>query len=330
MIIINKLDKINNSPDILSNNDISKYLPFKLKFFLIRTKDNITKSKTNFNEKIKKKNKFEQFNDFIKREEKFLRNKKEKQIKEYTNINKNNNKKIPLSVVLSHYYNNIKKANLNKKLLFEKYNKTFRNNIQKPIYKSLSSNNFSNSTRKNKKNRNINSFDITNKLVNDNYNKIANKIFNLLDKDQDDYLTPITLINSLNKLPNKIYKILFPIIDEIISYQIIYSRKKFLIEMKKLYKKLNYNQKLILRKEYNSNKKQEISNYKTNYKPKINLKSISLAEKYEFRTIRELSKIKGLTDDKNNCFKNLNKSYSIRKSNKSKVSFTLGENIYDN
>lgn len=71
--------------------------------------------------------------------------------------------------------------------------------------------------------------------------EIFTQIFHLIDKDQDGQISYTTY--NKNTLPQKIHKIISPMINQMISHKAIISKENFLYNMEEIYKDLNLNEK---------------------------------------------------------------------------------------
>ena len=253
----NSDDKIN----LETKNSIHIILPFEFKYYL--KKPNEENNHKTINKFINTK---KQINYFKRK-----KLKKEKLLNIYNkSLNNINEKKISLSTILTHYYDGINKHYLHKELLYNKYYSNYKNNY---IFTQEKSNG------------------IFSEVVND----IFLKIFKILDSDEDNLISPITITNSIKNIPEKIKKILKNFFQDFQKTNIILCKENFIELMKDLYNDLSQNEKQILCEEYRE-KKYSLKKIKKKhfyyYKPKINERSRSMAHQYKNKIISEMEKRK--------------------------------------
>ena len=245
-------------------NSVHIILPFELKHFL--KKENKT---NNNNRKELNENKKKKIKEFLNRQSNYTNKIKENKEKLKNIYNKNNNlntikKKIPLSTILTHYYDGINKHYLHKELLYNKYYSNYNTNNTFTQIKS-------------------------NRIISDIINNIFIKIFKILDSDEDDLISPITITNSIKNIPLKIKKILQNFFDEFQRSNINLKKENFVEIMKDIYNDLKKNEKKILIEEFGEKKNKLLKQYSFNgYK--INERSRSMAEKYDNKIILEMKK----------------------------------------
>jgi len=263
-------DKESNSEQ---KNSVHIILPFELKHFLKKENKN-----NNNNIKELNENKKKTIKEFLNRQSNYTNKIKENKEKLKNIYNKNNNlntikKKIPLSTILTHYYDGINKHYLHKELLYNKYYSNYNTNNTFTQIKS-------------------------NRIITDIINNIFIKIFKILDSDEDDLISPITITNSIKNIPLKIKKILQNFFDEFQRSNINLKKENFIEIMKDIYNDLEINEKKILIEEFGEKKNKLFKQYSFNGN-KINKKSRSMAEKYDNKILLEMKKRNILNKKKN-------------------------------
>ena len=260
----NSDDKIN----LETKNSIHIILPFEFKYYL--KKPNEENNHKTINKFINTK---KQINYFKRK-----KLKKEKLLNIYNkSLNNINEKKISLSTILTHYYDGINKHYLHKELLYNKYYSNYNTNNTFTQIKS-------------------------NRIISDIINNIFIKIFKILDSDEDDLISPITITNSIKNIPLKIKKILQNFFDEFQRSNINLKKENFVEIMKDIYNDLEINEKKILIEEFGEKKNKLLKQYSFNgYK--INERSRSMAEKYDNKILLEMKKRNLFNKKKNNSQK---------------------------
>ena len=79
----------------------------------------------------------------------------------------------------------------------------------------------------------------SNRIISDIINNIFIKIFKILDSDEDDLISPITITNSIKNIPLKIKKILQNFFDEFQRSNINLKKENFVEIMKDIYNNLD-------------------------------------------------------------------------------------------
>ena len=300
-------------------NSIHIIVPFELKQFLKKENNS---SNNNIKSKTLKENKKKTIQEFLNRQTNYINKTKEnkEKLKNIYNQDLNNlnniKKTIPLSTILTHYYDGINKHYLHKELLYYKYYSDYNNENTFTQKKS-------------------------NRIFYDLVNNIFNKIFKILDSDEDNVISPITISNTIKNIPEKIRKILRNFFDDFQVNNITLTKEYFIEIMNELYNELEINEKKILIEEYGEKKSQQnfTQKYFDDYKPRINKRSRSIAGQYENKIISEMKRrnlfnhkiySKRDKEKKNLYFKKFNRSNSSKSiSNSSSLNF-LNKYTFDN
>lgn len=222
---------------------------------------------------------------FLQRQDDYVKKitmKREKMTEEKFNYDTNNLKlktanKIPLNRIIEHYDREMGRYYQHKQNLESKY-------YPESMYSTAD-----NTNEKSKK------------LISVIYTRTFEKMFSILDSDEDGLISPITISKSINSLDANIKKIIEPIINELNEESYTLSKEEFVSALFELYKDLTVEQKNELIVFYNKSSKlshKEKKEKKENnfahltFKPKINKRSKSIAAKYESRMRKEMEKRK--------------------------------------
>ena len=243
------------------------------------TKNNFTFKPTLIKSNLFKANSFST-RPFLQRQDDYVKKitmKREKMSEEKFNYDTNNLRlktanKIPLNRIIEHYDREMGKYYQHKQNLESKY------------YPESMYNTVDNTNEKSKK------------IISVIYTRTFEKMFSILDSDEDGLISPITISKSVNSLDENIKKIIEPIINELNEESYTLSKQEFVSALFELYKDLTVEQKNDLIVFYNKSSK-HTSGKKENYahltfKPKINKRSKSIAGKYESRMKKEMEKRK--------------------------------------
>ena len=122
------------------------------------------------------------------------------------------------------------------------------------------------------------------KIINETNKKAFSNLFNILDSDQDDLITSVSI--NINNIPENIYKIIEPLLIELKEDIQTLNQDEFIKAMNKLFENISFSKRRELINEYNKyNITSKTSRYNNNYK-ETNKKKISnkntnkLAEKH--------------------------------------------------
>lgn len=191
--------------------------------------------------KLFKTNSFSKHN-FLQRQEEYskkLANKKEKMTEEHfnyvtNNLNNKHTKKISLNEFVEHCDRNLAKHNQLKETLMSKYYPDSGWNVMD--------------------NQNPNSL----RILLEVYKKTFEKLFQILDFDEDGLISPFTISKSIKSLDKNIQKIISPITSELIEENYTLSKNEFVSALFELNKDLTLEQKnALLNFYYKVSKKEE-------------------------------------------------------------------------
>ena len=122
------------------------------------------------------------------------------------------------------------------------------------------------------------------KIINETNKKAFSNLFNILDSDQDDLITSVSI--NINNIPENIYKIIEPLLIELKEDNQTLNQDEFIKAMNKLFENISFSKRRELINEYNKyNITSKTTRYNNNYK-EINKKKIlnkntnKLAEKH--------------------------------------------------
>ena len=122
------------------------------------------------------------------------------------------------------------------------------------------------------------------KIINETNKKAFSNLFNILDSDQDDLITSVSI--NINNIPENIYKIIEPLLIELKEDNQTLNQDEFIKAMNKLFENISFSKRRELINEYNKNNiTSKTTRYNNNYK-EINKKKIlnkntnKLAEKH--------------------------------------------------
>ena len=108
------------------------------------------------------------------------------------------------------------------------------------------------------------------------------KIFNVLDSDNDGYISPLSIKESIKDIPNHMMKILLPLFNKFNDENMTLSKEEFIPLLSYVYDNSDFDEKKMFVREYVFNNKlkelikfYEDENYlkKCYFNPKINSKS---------------------------------------------------------
>ena len=193
---------------------------------------------------------------------------------------KNDNKNID---IFNKNYLYWEKYNLNKQNL---YNKLYQNKGHPQFYSKIESE----------------------KIINESYRKAFINLFNILDSDEDNLITSFSI--NLNNIPEKILKIIEPLLIELKEDNQTLNQDEFIKAMNKLFENITFTQRRELINEYNKynyRSKTPKYNCRTKIKKKISNKNTNkLAEKHYL-------KMQNMMDVYNNKYKDKNNKASYNK-----------------
>ena len=189
-----------------------------------------------------------------------------------TNYQNYKHEKKSLNEIINHlYYKGINKKQIKKSQLLKKFN-TSSNYI---------------------KNKNLES----ERLINNMKSKMCEKIFNVLDSDNDGYISPLSIQKSIKDIPNHMMKLLLPIFNKFNKENMTLSKEEFIPLLYYVYDNLDFDEKKSFIREYGDNSRlrelvkfNEDENYSKNFyfNPKINLNSkIIYNRKYRPKSINK-------------------------------------------
>lgn len=189
-----------------------------------------------------------------------------------TNYQNYKHEKKSLNEIINHlYYKGINKKQIKKSQLLKKFN-TSSNYI---------------------KNKNLES----ERLINNMKSKMCEKIFNVLDSDNDGYISPLSIQKSIKDIPNHMMKLLLPIFNKFNKENMTLSKEEFIPLLYYVYDNLDFDEKKSFVREYGDNSRlrelvkfNEDENYSKNFyfNPKINLNSkIIYNRKYRPKSINK-------------------------------------------
>ena len=189
-----------------------------------------------------------------------------------TNYQNYKHEKKSLNEIINHlYYKGINKKQIKKSQLLKKFN-TSSNCI---------------------KNKNLES----ERLINNMKSKMCEKIFNVLDSDNDGYISPLSIQKSIKDIPNHMMKLLLPIFNKFNKENMTLSKEEFIPLLYYVYDNLDFDEKKSFVREYGDNSRlrelvkfNEDENYSKNFyfNPKINLNSkIIYNRKYRPKSINK-------------------------------------------
>ena len=182
-----------------------------------------------------------------------------KQLSFVKNKNKKEKDEIENMDIFNKNYLYLEKYNLNKKNL---YNKLYKDKGHPKFYSKIESE----------------------KIINESNRKAFSNLFNILDSDQDNLITSVSI--NLNNIPEKIIKIIEPLLIELKEDNQTLNQDEFIKAMNKLFENISFTKRRELINEYNKNNlrfKTPIfnSNFGTKIKKKISNKNTNkLAEKH--------------------------------------------------
>ena len=138
------------------------------------------------------------------------------------------------------------------------------------------------------------------KIINETNKKAFSNLFNILDSDQDDLITSVSI--NINNIPENIYKIIEPLLIELKEDNQTLNQDEFIKAMNKLFENISFSKRRELINEYNKyNITSKTTRYNNNYK-EINKKKIlnkntnKLAEKHYLK----MQKMMNIYDKENN------------------------------
>jgi hypothetical protein len=189
-----------------------------------------------------------------------------------TNFQNYKHEKKSLNEIINHlYYKGINKKQIKKSQLLKKFN-TSSNCI---------------------KNKNLES----ERLINNMKSKMCEKIFNVLDSDNDGYISPLSIQKSIKDIPNHMMKLLLPIFNKFNKENMTLSKEEFIPLLYYVYDNLDFDEKKSFVREYGDNSRlrelvkfNEDENYSKNFyfNPKNNLNSkIIYNRKYRPKSINK-------------------------------------------
>ena len=203
-----------------------------------------------------------------------------KQLSSIKNKKENDNKNID---IFNKNYLYWEKYNLNKQNL---YNKLYQNKGHPKFYSKIESE----------------------KIINESYRKAFINLFNILDSDEDNLITSFSI--NLNNVPEKILKIIEPLLIELKEDNQTLNQDEFIKAMNKLFENITFTQRRELINEYNKynyRSKTPKYNCRTKIKKKISNKNTNkLAEKHYL-------KMQNMMDVYNNKYKDKNNKASYNK-----------------
>ena len=135
------------------------------------------------------------------------------------------------------------------------------------------------------RNKNLNS----ERLLNNMKQKMYDKIFNVLDSDKDNFISPFSIQSSIKDIPSHMMKILFPIFNKFKNENITLSKNEFFLLLNNVFDNLDFENKKIFVREYGDNSRlkelikfnEEETNSKIFYfNPKIDEKSKNIGNKF--------------------------------------------------
>ena len=134
--------------------------------------------------------------------------------------------------------------------------------------------------------------------------EIFKQIFNLIDKDKDGQISYATY--NKNAIPQKIHKIISPMINQMISHKAVISKENFFDNMEEIYKDLNLNDKRGLF-DFFAKKDRPRSHSRRAESSSKNKRKEKLVESYDKKLIQSLSlnNIVNKKIDKNEYFKKI-------------------------
>ena len=196
------------------------------------------------------------------------------------NKEKNDNKNID---IFNKNYLYWEKYNLNKQNL---YNKLYQNKGHPKFYSKIESE----------------------KIINESYRKAFINLFNILDSDEDNLITSFSI--NLNNVPEKILKIIEPLLIELKEDNQTLNQDEFIKAMNKLFENITFTQRrelINVYNKYNYRSKTPKYNCRTKIKKKISNKNTNkLAEKHYL-------KMQNMMDVYNNKYKDKNNKASYNK-----------------
>ena len=123
------------------------------------------------------------------------------------------------------------------------------------------------------------------KIINETNKKAFSNLFNILDSDQDDLITSVSI--NINNIPENIYKIIEPLLIELKEDNQTLNQDEFIKAMNKLFENISFSKRRELINEYNKyNITSKTTRYNNNNYKEINKKKIlnkntnKLAEKH--------------------------------------------------
>ena len=160
------------------------------------------------------------------------------------------------------------------------------------------------------------------KIINESYRKAFINLFNILDSDEDNLITSVSI--NLNGVPEKILKIIEPLLIELKEDNQTLNQDEFIKAMNKLFENITFTQRRELINEYNKynfRSKTPKYNCRTKIKGKISNKNTNkLAEKHYL-------KMQNMMDIYNNKYnENKNKGSYNRVSNNNNHFFNYNKN----
>ena len=215
-----------------------------------------------------------------------------KQLSSMKNKKEDNNKNMD---IFNKNYLYWEKYNLNKQNL---YNKLYQNKGHPQFYSKIESD----------------------KIINESYRKAFINLFNILDSDQDNLITSVSI--NLHNIPEKIIKIIEPLLIELKEDNQTLNQDEFIKAMNKLFENISFTKRRELINEYNKyncRSKTPMYNYRAKIKKKISNKNTNkLAEKHYLKMQTMMNVYKNKYNNKtsydkasnsnNNNFYNYNKN----------------------
>jgi len=215
-----------------------------------------------------------------------------KQLSSMKNKKEDNNKNMD---IFNKNYLYWEKYNLNKQNL---YNKLYQNKGHPQFYSKIESD----------------------KIINESYRKAFINLFNILDSDEDNLITSVSI--NLHNIPEKIIKIIEPLLIELKEDNQTLNQDEFIKAMNKLFENISFTKRRELINEYNKyncRSKTPMYNYRAKIKKKISNKNTNkLAEKHHLKMQTMMNVYKNKYNNKtsydkasnsnNNNFYNYNKN----------------------
>ena len=118
---------------------------------------------------------------------------------------------------------------------------------------------------------------ISDKIINESNRKAFSNLFNILDSDQDDLITSVSI--NLNNIPEKIIKIIQPLLIELKEDNQTLNQDEFIKAMNKLFENISFTDRRELINEYNNYNTKKQNNEKNNL---MNQKDINNYSHFNF------------------------------------------------